>query len=107
VRVALLIGVLAIVFAPGAVGSSTGRDHDRALAAAMLAPTTTEQATVRTVESRVDSMLRLRNAATLWVLVALAAVACIGWRIDDRPNDRTDPLEVRRPPRRGPPLRTV
>ena len=106
-RVALLVGVLAIVFAPGAVGSSTGRDHDRALAAAMLAPTTAERATVRTVESRVDSMLRLRNAAMLWVLVAAAAVACIRRRTDDRPNDGIEPLEARRPPRRGPPLRIV
>ena len=99
--------MLAIVFAPGAAGSSSGREHDRALAAAMLAPTTAERATVRTIERRFDALLRLRNAAMLWVLVAAAALACIRRGTDDRPNDGTEPLEVRRPPRRGPPLRTV
>ena len=77
------------------------------LAAAMLAPTTAERATVRTVETRTDAMLRLRNAALLWVLVAVAAVAGIKRRIDDLEHDESELLEARRPPRRGPPLRTV
>ena len=99
--------MLAIVFAPGAAGPSTGRDHDRALAAAMLAPTTAERATVRTIETRVDALLRLRNAAMLWVLVTAAALACVWRHREDRRDAIEDPLEVRRPPRRGPPLRTV
>jgi hypothetical protein len=100
--------VLAIVFAPGAVGSSSGREHDRALAAAMLAPTTAERATVRTIEPRLDTLLRLRNAVVLWALVA--AAAALAYRrhlIDDDAVDATEPLDVRRPPRRGPPLRTA
>jgi hypothetical protein len=99
--------VLAIVFAPGAAGSSTGIRHDRALAAAMLAPTTADQATVRTVEPRFDALVRLRTAAVLSVLVAGSALARRRRRIDDRPHDHGEPLERRRPPRRGPPLRTV
>ncbi|MEA3055603.1 MAG: hypothetical protein QOD30_1035 [Actinomycetota bacterium] len=77
------------------------------LAAAMLAPTTAERATVRTVEPRFDALQRLRTVSMLWVLVAITALAGIRRRTDDRPNDHTEPLEVRRPPRRGPPLRTV
>ena len=95
------------MFAPGAAMSSTGRDHDRALAAAVLAPTTAERATVRTVERRVDVLLRLRNAALLWVIVTAAALACAWRHGDERTEDATEPREVRRPPRRGPPLRTV
>jgi len=55
----------------------------------------------------IDALLRLRNAAMLWVLVTAAALACVWRHREDRHHAIEDPLEVRRPPRRGPPLRTV
>ena len=105
IRHTLLIGVLAIVFAPGAAGSSSSPQHERALAAAMLAPTTTERATVRTVEPRYDALQRVRDAALAGLVLLIACASALWRRRDDDPSRPATAADAKTPRRRGPPFR--
>lgn len=104
-RALLTVGVLALVFAPGAVGSAPS-ETPTALAAAVLAPTTAEQATVSATTPTTEVIDALALTATVMVAVSLAVA---GWRrrIETTTVPRTSPSTPGRPCRRGPPLLTV
>jgi hypothetical protein len=95
-----------MVFAPGAAHRGASAKEPQLLAAAVLAPTTADQATVRVTETLSDRDVAVHTA---WVVTFLLTVVLLWAR---RRSDRSieplpEPPDTRRPHRRGPPLLTV
>jgi hypothetical protein len=101
----LIVGALALLFAPGRFRESS-ENVPRAIAAAMLAPTTLDQATPAPVTQRVDD-------STIPVLAVLGALTAVAASARRRAAPRADVVgrvadpPHRQPPRRGPPALTV
>jgi hypothetical protein len=102
----LLVGVLALVFAPGATRPGADRVNPRALSAAVLSPTVDDRGAVATPSRRDDERAPQRALGLLTVLVVLAITS--GWRrIAPRPaRPLLLPAGIR-PPHRGPPVFSV
>jgi hypothetical protein len=97
----LVVGVMAVIFAPGAVGHRAPQAGPSRLTAAVLAPTTNELATVVNVPQRRVSGRALLLAASVLVTLLLAARRYARQQL--APPPLTDVASFDIPLRRGPP----
>ncbi len=102
---ALLIGVLAFVFAPAQTPAGHERIGSRTLAAAMLSPTAGDDGAIR-APARDDDSSFTTALAVLFIVAVAAAIRL--WRRAQAPVtvEATSSFDRARP-RRGPPLLSV